>query len=1180
MDAFASLSLASTLMQFSEYASRLLDPAPQLYKPARGFPTDKIYVEALVQDLLALKQSLRRQPPPRHTSASYQDPRTDSPTALEVLHSRSLTVAQDLLAHLTRLRHRATGAVQHVETQRKTTPDRWRSMLGADGLEAMDSQQQPEMMQFQTWHSFHRALRATWERQEEIVTLEDSIWGIRRGIESRILVSFRDALAHLANSFYNSEEAFITQIQVQSQRLLQLGEFEKVSNDDNDPLGISLDDILRGIGSLRTPEHGTIRKTPRIANARVESELHTLIVETCILDSLAFTSMIERRETVERAHARTFNWIYQDTDAATAAPGGGFVDWLRRGHGIYWISGKVGCGKSTLIRFLCENEATRRALAAWAGRTTPCELYSFFFWNSGAESQRSLAGLLRSLLFDMLRRHRGLMHRVVPEAVRGAWAARAEAALEGNLPYDSALLQPPEPDTLTVPELEDTFQRTLEALTGTGGFSLSTKLCFFIDGLDEYGAEHPELVGLLNRWAALPGVKFCLSSRPLRVFEEAFSGLPTLRLQDLTHGDLSHYVRDRLCSQPRMRQLLHHPRAAAAAAEVSTLIQDAVSKSQGVFLWVKLAVQSLVLALPSCDDGVAGLRRHVDRLPGDLDDLFAHLIAHRDHAHAARLLQIFLAARRQAPEKVTLLQLSLADDEDELLAEDAPVRRMPIAEVAARCQATDAELQGTCAGLLEAHESKYSSAAPDAKVLVLHRTVSDWLARPDVQVALVAQTASAAGGRFSPSLALVRSHVLRLKGLDVDSRRPLDMGLVADAVAHARNAEEELGAGFPALFDQLDLAVAYQFRQGDCRAVYGVDDNDDLSDTSSDDGEAADTASDGSASPAVTPSQLTSYLQSYRASMMASQSGIFSTMSLGPRSSQRRPPPSQATAPLPENALAASYIAHRETRFSGVHQGLPPPPPPQRTRRVGTDHHHWAWCLEVSVLIPLHAAVSFHDVARLAGLRHYTAAKADASALDRDVAQHLLHRAVTPASARPTAGSVVDPVAVADLLAGGADPNFAFNDEGPTPWEAALAAAASHFAATTTAHNDIVLGAEELEAAKARHKKGCEDWIAVVGSFLRHGADPYAEARVLDLDRRPVVSACEVLESYAPRFLEEEVVALMELLAEKRAEVDRKKIARTRTSPGVDIEGKSPVLSSSSSVAWPMSWIPIRDSFV
>ncbi|OAQ95648.1 hypothetical protein LLEC1_03360 [Akanthomyces lecanii] len=575
-----------------------------------------------------------------------------------------------------------------------------------------------------------------------------------------------------------------------------------------------------------------------------------------------------------------------------------------------------------------------------------------------------------------------------------------------------------------------------------------------------------------------------------------------------------------------------------------------VNKSQGVFLWVKLVVRSLVHDLPTFGS-IGDMRHQVHDLPGELDELYTYIIAQKDYKRASQMLQIFITARKQSPEKVTLLQLSFADEEDDLLAEEAPMQKIAIDEKASRCQGMDLRLQSICAGLLESHDAKYSSMAPDGKVLFLHRTVSDWIAKPDVWAKLVAQTANT---NFSPSLALLKSCILHLKSLDVSSARPFDMRIAADAVIYAKDAETEIGAGFPKLFDQLDLAAAYQWRLGDCTAVYEVDDASDASSGT------AEAPSEGRGSPSETPEQLNSYLQSYRASMMASQSGISSTMNLGTHHSPNRP--SRSTPAFSQNELAASYMSYKETRFGGTAREEQPNDAAPTPKRVGTAHEHWSCCLAIPGLIPMRAAANFYDVARLAGMKHYVATKdASANVLDHDVGHHLLMRTVAPPDAIPDTG--IDPARVEKLLAGGAGPNFAF--QGQTPWEAALAAAASHF---------VSLQEQDETASTLRYMKGCENWIKVMESFLRHDADPYAEVKLRDVEDVPVVSLCGLLERHVPLFLEHEAVSLMELLLEKRREVDKKQIGRQMKAQGLDVESKTPA----SSAEWPNSWIPIRNS--
>ncbi|KAI0401058.1 hypothetical protein F4802DRAFT_609708 [Xylaria palmicola] len=96
------------------------------------------------------------------------------------------------------------------------------------------------------------------------------------------------------------------------------------------------------------------------------------------LESLYFGKIRARQNKVELAHSKTFQWIFQS-------------------------SGKAGSGKSTLMKFICAHPTTVELLREWAGNKRLI-LADFFFWNSGTALQKSREGLLRSLLFEILRK--------------------------------------------------------------------------------------------------------------------------------------------------------------------------------------------------------------------------------------------------------------------------------------------------------------------------------------------------------------------------------------------------------------------------------------------------------------------------------------------------------------------------------------------------------------------------------------------------------------------------------------------------------------------------------------------------------------------------------------------------------------------------------------------------------
>jgi ATPase subunit of ABC transporter with duplicated ATPase domains len=99
--------------------------------------------------------------------------------------------------------------------------------------------------------------------------------------------------------------------------------------------------------------------------------------------------MMKVRETkIVAAHTNTFEWIFEDT--GTKKPTS-FVDWLTNQDGIYWIMGKAGSGKSTLMKFLASHRRTRKELLRWTGADNILVMASFFFWSAGTVKRRPSA---------------------------------------------------------------------------------------------------------------------------------------------------------------------------------------------------------------------------------------------------------------------------------------------------------------------------------------------------------------------------------------------------------------------------------------------------------------------------------------------------------------------------------------------------------------------------------------------------------------------------------------------------------------------------------------------------------------------------------------------------------------------------------------------------------------------
>ena len=147
-----------------------------------------------------------------------------------------------------------------------------------------------------------------------------------------------------------------------------------------------------------------------------------------ILDALHFRSIVERRTTISKAHQRTFEWMYDDRVSQTS-PWDNLPEWLRTGRGCYWINGKAGSGKSTLMKYVLENQRTTEALQQWSC-SSELVVASFFFWYAGTPIQKSQMGLLRALLLDILNPRPDLVPVLFPDLYRSLISKQSFATIE------------------------------------------------------------------------------------------------------------------------------------------------------------------------------------------------------------------------------------------------------------------------------------------------------------------------------------------------------------------------------------------------------------------------------------------------------------------------------------------------------------------------------------------------------------------------------------------------------------------------------------------------------------------------------------------------------------------------------------------------------------------------------
>lgn len=479
--------------------------------------------------------------------------------------------------------------------------------------------------------------------------------------------------------------------------------------------------------------------------------LHTALQDTdmssfhkLLMSALGFSELESRYESIPPAFRSTYEWIF--SPSSERHTWSNFVAWLQSDHPLYWITGKPGAGKSTLLKFICDDEQTAKYLRAWSG-TSKLRILSFYFWNSGTEMQMSKEGLLRALLYQMLQ--------PLPELARAVFPSRLETFVLFG-----------EGEQFTWTELIRAFRLSLQKVTRT------EKVVIFIDGLDELQGDHVGLISLVQSFVA-PNVKICISSRPWVVFEDAFNTQPSLRLEDLTFNDMKIYVESNLSANPGFRVLrdLDHRQA-------SELINNLTTKASGVFLWIYLVTRSLLEGL-SGGERLSDLRRRLDSLPEDLENLFWKILKSLDSWHYERCSQLF-QIKSASVLPLSVLDFSFADEDDVDFAVTMEQRTLTFQQMNARVELMRRRLNACTKGLLEVHRywaetdvlSRGSTpdaandtndppcTKPWAEVDYLHRTVRDFLLNKETweKIALITK-----GTEFNVNQRLCQTCIARAK---------------------------------------------------------------------------------------------------------------------------------------------------------------------------------------------------------------------------------------------------------------------------------------------------------------------------------------------------------------------------------------------------------------------------------
>lgn len=494
------------------------------------------------------------------------------------------------------------------------------------------------------------------------------------------------------------------------------------------------EDIRRDLVTSSQPIHTALH------NLALDSTSQTNVAK-CerLLRSLKYLGFNERRNQVRDAYDQTYQWIFAGDDGGIvhekfrnkvkkmhnsvkmgSLKWDSFSNWLMSTNTFYWISGKPGSGKTTLVKYILSSQKTKQYLNIWK---TDVVIISHFFWRPGSDMQRNTKGLLCSLLFQLLSES--------PEALGVILSALPSARLKDS---DS---------DWSIAELLSAYRHTMRVY--------DRPICVFLDGIDEYMDTNDsviELLSLVHQLAQAKNAKFCLSSRPDPLLLQRLTVYAQLRLQDLTQEDLTLYAEGHLLpgTLERLRK---------SSKEGTNIVASLVHKAEGVFLWLCLAIKNINKGYTLGDD-FDTIEKRIDSLPSELHSLYRDMWekACADDPQECRRfaalyfrLVIHYSGPRDSKLSCGVLELMLASTEiaDMLLGSSRTLPRPPPANsLINQCQETQRKVAVYCAGLLEVitcngyvadmeswHGGEYEQLLPfvgeNTSLRFIHRTASDFL---------------------------------------------------------------------------------------------------------------------------------------------------------------------------------------------------------------------------------------------------------------------------------------------------------------------------------------------------------------------------------------------------------------------------------------------------------------------
>lgn len=319
-------------------------------------------------------------------------------------------------------------------------------------------------------------------------------------------------------------------------------------------------------------------------------------------------------------------------------------------------------------------------------------LAAHFFDYEGDYLAHSVTGLLRSLLFQLLRARPQLFEAILPryEEMKRFHTGIVWSDRDLNVAFKAMLRH-----------------------------SECGPVIFFIDALDEAEEEHDEIIRLITGFSEVSSkdTRFCVSSRPSADFSFYITDPEAkICLDEYSSQDIHHFVRE------SFQEL-----SSRFNTDYGVVINQIALTAENVFLWARLVVEDLLRAARRRET-VERLLHRLLKMPPHLNSFYRRMIDQASDYERSEVLQI-LGIVLSALEPLSIEQLQ--DVMEHCSNQDARQELCPGAQQSFHSSLRSAEhfaerIESICFGLVEVRTT-YHRKETRREVAFSHHTVNEFL---------------------------------------------------------------------------------------------------------------------------------------------------------------------------------------------------------------------------------------------------------------------------------------------------------------------------------------------------------------------------------------------------------------------------------------------------------------------